>query len=464
MSKPVALTTEEFVKRTNEKLSALGSRPIASRALKATIDPLWTAGLPTVQIDGEDFIRSAGYPWDPGVTGSWTPVPGQRVYVVPENPDGWIIAGPIAESRALMNTLKLAPYRSSNWVDYDATYHEWYFSRSTAEITLLGGLAKTNTAVAAGDTLFTLPEGFEPIWDAAERVRFPANNSDNASAIDVWGDGHVTAAIAMGINTYLSLQGVMFPNVNSSAIYTPIGASGAGTDAEFTNGWVPHADTSYSAPGYWLDPFGVTHWKGMTTNPASLPGINTAMVNLNNAALQSTQGGVYLTAGHNGGLGIVGYCDITPFTFISFRNGTSWTASGQLSLGGLYGQTSASDTYFFTPSSIAGGWTNYGGSYVRFGQGIRPDGIAMMRGLMKGGTVGSAFATSIGGGAWMAPGAASMRPRGFNGGATVNGLLQNRPSNDARGRLDIRSDGNEVPQTASPAWFSVDGVFWVPEW
>ncbi len=97
----------------------------------------------------------------------------------------------------------------------------------------------------------------------------------------------------------------------------------------------------------------------------------------------------------------------------------------------------------WAPMQLTNGWRTYGAPYETPGYSITSSGMVIFKGLMAGGTVGASTPFST------LP--TKYRPGSGN-------IMFSNASNQAVGRLDVRSTGEVVQNVGSNGWVSLDGI------
>ena len=133
-------------------------------------------------------------------------------------------------------------------------WHTPSYAKTTAGIVMLSGLVIFPSG--GSSHLFTLPVGYRP---DSRMMYGVANGGDIATSgvrIDILPNGEVHFAGGNASPIYISLDGINFPAVGAVQ-WTPITA--------WTNGYGPHADTSFGVPSYGVDSLGRCWMRGLIT-------------------------------------------------------------------------------------------------------------------------------------------------------------------------------------------------------
>jgi hypothetical protein len=313
-------------------------------------------------------------------------------------------------------------------------------SKSTIGIITIRGLLSATAALAANTLLFVLPVGFRP--DSTMLIQ--ANQSDTSSYIRINANGEVRNGNAMSLGQYLAFNNVHYPAAGVATWTTMTG---------FLNGWHDYGLSEYGVARYWIDPYGFAWFAGMISSGTTTNG--TAMWTIPKLIMPGPIYGQHMSTVSNAGLGIVRFNqsndtlhDPTTLDFLTGSN--TW-----LSLAGLSYVTGVGLTRL-TWNKIdymLSSWVDYNdsaGGNMPSGWVKRPDGLVVLKGLIKSGTIGSSFMS----------GSQHILPRGRN--------LMQVASNTARGRLDFAGPEGDavgrlfVPTQGSNAWYSIDNVYLTP--
>lgn len=192
--RPVDLTPSRGGERV--KVRADGSVNLDGRAKHAIVSARGSTFLATnAYFDGTNWQRYdvtlfAALAYLDQATGAWQ----QLTAVAAANPITWVST----------NTAWTALPYAANWSDFGAPWRVGGYRRDHLGRVHLRGMVKKSVAVAAPDTIFTLPAGFRPAAD-----EYFAVNSNGA-----FGTVFVTSAglvrVQVGNLTYVSLSGISF--------------------------------------------------------------------------------------------------------------------------------------------------------------------------------------------------------------------------------------------------------------
>lgn len=374
---------------------------------------------------------------------------GQRYGVVPDGTGGWVLYGRRALPRQKLTSV-LTGGRS-----YGSGFSEPYGYLTGDGIAVLQGLmVPSSSNVNAGTVVFWLPSWLCPDIPATNYIAFSVNVSDTVGMLLVYGSGAVVTALAIPASDYLSLTGIAYPTAAAGLTWTNVAPQGTVGVPAFANGWVSRASVAPTAtvPRWALDSYGCLWVQGQLQNPA-VPATNTAIIALPASMTPSAQM-IYPVVGNGGLFGVV-YVDNGASGHIpagiDYNSASSMAAGGYHDLGSLCIPTNA-NTLSWSPYPLVNfaSWVTYGAINTAPMFAVRRD-LIILQGLISTGTIGSAFN--------YLPNALHMD----NAIGGSSGLLQNRPSNGARGRLDIWPSGAVIPQQGSNAWFSMDGFTYVAE-
>ena len=250
-----------------------------------------------------------------------------------------------------------------------------YTKVSPTGVVMLRGLV-TDSSIAAGDTIFTLPLGCRP----SKQLVFPVVGSTNgtdviAGRIDVRTDGRVTYEAPTGNNviSFLSLSDIRFlasdaPTAWSNA--TPVSA----------NGWV-HYGGAYGNIQYNKDAVGRTYLYGLVKGGTTVA-IGTGIVSLPSGYFATTPG-IFPGLSNN------------AYTVYQLTTSASQAQARNMGSTGASAWTAMAAMYFSTTSSVAQNalslsspWSNYSASYNSAQYAKPSDKIVTLRGLIKGGNTG----------------------------------------------------------------------------
>lgn len=451
MSKPAVLTTEQFIRDTQKSVAALQRRPIASRAVKGTVDPMWTTGLAPVKIDGETFYRTQGYPWD--AKSGWSPTPGQRVWLVPENPDGYVISGPITETTALMHTVPITSFFNT----FQSNDVNWKAPSVTLDngMVQMEGLGKFGVAPSVDTQIMQLPD---PRFYPDKEFNFAAiYNGTNATRLRVKTDGSVWwvagAGFTMGTG-YVSVSSARWPAAGV-ANWTAVKNYGDATGPAW-------AQSTLSGVAYWwIDPWGLLWLSGQVTTSINITADNYSLIQPNGAwtiAYQqhfptSKSGSVIV------GIGAIEATSVSPTNtnYIVCKGTTTTLNSGDsMNLDGVIFRTNGADTgglMTWTAISLLNSWANYDITRMAPAGWARRGNMIFSRGLVRNGS-------SITAQMWQMPVGTQVLSQSGN---TSYGLIELGYSNGAIGRLDLKQGGVANATIGSTTWFSLDTLSWAAE-
>ncbi len=181
-----------------------------SSPITGQIDPLFTAGNPQVILDGTSGAL------DPRTTcwnSSYSPAPGDKIIAFPTR-NNQIYIQPISLSTANAFARFIPPNLQNGWVAYGSGYKNPGFTKTDNGIVSLSGTIKGGTK-SNGVILFELPTGFRPSSQYLSFVVCGGSNNQPV-VIDVREDGKVSVKNFGGAadNAYLSLDGICFPEAS----------------------------------------------------------------------------------------------------------------------------------------------------------------------------------------------------------------------------------------------------------
>lgn len=408
-----------------------------------TIDPAYSWGLAQVLFDGETLMGLKGYAWN--ASAGWDPSPGERVFLVPVG-TSYLIGGPVKTSPTFLRPITLTPL--GVWGVYDVVtsppapdnlapdlYGSIQATKSADGWVVLSGLLGKSTsslAAAAGSTVFILPVGLRP----AVRLRFPAYasyGSNGVVGLDVLPTGAVVLTTAApSTNHWISPSNIQF-NVNVS--WSPMA---------LVSPWVVFGTTAtYGVPSYGVDSYGVVTAQGLISGGSV--GVN-AWTRPSNQSFTTSAWEYHL----------IGISASVPSTF-AYINATAAGGTPAYatrprivnthSLASLRIPTTLGTPLVWNAFTIFfNSWINYNvPAFPIAAWANRPDGLVMLQGLVRAGTVSTPIV-------YLPVGSRPSKHLIFMG-----------VSNDVAYRLDIYPDGRIVAGTgASSTWVSLDGIMFAP--
>lgn len=409
--------------------------------VRAVLDPLFAgSGGARVRFLSGGGLSTEYYDWETPYVPS-----GNRVVNMRRRGGTWVISGHNAEG-GLGGKFNLEPFLANGWTPYNLRnalpQNRWSWPRAQrlmSGIVVLSGLIGYGTATA-GTTVLTLPDGYRPDTD----MIFPINNGDTAKVVTIRANGSVQVEGAnWTANTYISLDGIMFPAAGV-ATWTAIGAAGSGSS--FANTWTDYANpASWGVARYWKDPYGFVWFAGLVKSPTA---VVDGVVIANLPATHRAHLQQHIRAGSANVYGCVG-ADAANGLNAKANSSNAW-----ISLGGVVLTTTDALTLnSWKDIPLAGAWVQGGAGFPTIQSTRREDGLILTKGLVRGGT---------------APPLKLMVPRAEYG-PTGEAIIY-VATNSAMGRADIRSRdwasdderGSFYFQTGSTAWLSLDGLTWMP--
>jgi hypothetical protein len=383
-----------------------------------TISATWTFGLPTVTLDSGSVVTArigTAADLQPGSTVVLNLV-GSTYYIVSLD-----LAAP-AFLRQVPLTLQ------SGWTLYDQTisagdqpvqYGGAYVTKTSDNWVVCKGLIQAGT-VASGTVLFTLPVGFRPAY-ALQLSVFVGG----PASVNVYTNGQVVLNSAPSAGSWLSLCNIAF-NVSTT-----------GWNAMTLTGWTSTPDTGfYGVPSWRLGTYGEVATRGIIDGTAA-----TGAWNHGGLDIIPPSGEYHILSAAGAG---TTYVNVTGSTNASVTNQFRPRLSGSHSISGVKFPTTAS-TGWKDFGSFMNGWMNYGAPFPNASWCVRPDGLVMLKGLVRAGTIGTAIVNLPVG----------ARPKST--------LIISTISNESIGRMDITPGGAIVASAGSPSWFSLDGIMFAPE-
>lgn len=405
--------------------------PLLVRSRIGTVATDYTEGLLDVQFDG-DVTYTSGIRW----AAPYVPTAGDTVSL--QYSDGeWIVTGSVRSNVTYLRRIELVPQGGT--IIYDSprapagqiqytspsqSYSPTYVTKSATGWVVCEGLLGCTGTIAAGTTIATLPVGFRPL----NRSRFTIMGSGNATfRVDVYTDGTIRLVDAIGAG-YISLNQIIFNNdftYNAMTLISP---------------WVANTSGTYGVPGYAKDTYGLVGFQGAisggTTNTQAWAEPAGFLTNAGEEfhMLSGSLGGVF-------GYGNIGHATSAPNpNTLKPRNFTTG-----LTLHGLR-YFAAANTHDWKTPQMLNSWVHYGAGYPTPQFAKRPDGIVVLKGLIRSGTVGAIC---------------FILPEGYRPDHRL--LLVNVTNDVTAGRVDIESNGQVSIQTGSNNWFSLDGLMFVAQ-
>lgn len=447
------ITFEDYLRQQSRAQRQAGRLPRSGSAVLGTVDPFWTAGLPTVTVDGLPD-PTGGYRWDPGVT-NWKPSPGQRVYLIPAAPGGYIIGGPIAEvGPPLMLTVPITSWFGNATVyDTAGTYHIPAVTLSSDGFVELLGLWKfTVTPGAVATKIAQLPD---PRFYPDRAVIATTSGNQTIAQIEVRTDGSVwylPSASGSAISSYFSLSGTRYPAAGKAS-WTKVREFGDNLGPAFSVSTITGtpaipAEGVLEGLWWWIDEYGLLWLSGGYVTSAAIATDNTLVVSPNGAWTVTYQQHAVAakTGGNPVGFGILEVGNAVLPNALVYKGPTSALAAGDtVRLDGVILRTADADANLnWIAPTFTNSWANYGNVFSPAGWARIGDRF-ITRGLVRNGTVNaSMFATPAG-----------TRP--------LLRTIDAAWSNNAVGRLDQAPDGSIIPLVGSNIWFSLDNHTKVPE-
>lgn len=396
--------------------AAAGPVPSYNRSTKlGIVDPTYVAGLVRVLFDGETVMSEKGYSW----VSNYFPQAGDRVMLVPAG-QSYIITGKIEQH---------TPFPPSFLIDLHPAFtafndvHEAPSYVVTEEsVVSFAGTYKPSGAVqekggANGWTIIgSIPTKYAPWKNIA--VMTMQNDTYNVMSVDA--NGLITA-LNVGA-TWNTLSNVSF-NMNPKVKWEKI---------PLVSPWSVYATPTYTKDNVgrvWLSGTAVS-----STNPKGPSPMGTLPVGYRPEYEQYAP--AYTSLANN-----YSYRSVTKAGVITYRGSAADWANPYLGLG-QSPHLEAGVTTGWYGATMQNGWQPYGGTLYSPPSFRKDyDGLVMLRGLIKNGTLGAAAFT-------LPP---DMRP--------AKQIVFNTLS-DAGGtaRVDILADGSVIPRSGATAWISLDNI------
>lgn len=348
-----------------------------------------------------------------------------NVRVIATNSAGSSSYGTASVKIPLWNSV---PFTTAGWSNYNTPYATFGYTKTSAGLVVLKGLIKKSSAPVSGEVIATLPVGFRP----PAQLMIQLINSGTSGRVYVEPDGDISV-IALDA-AWVSLQDISF--IASTAGYTA-------TALPLVNSWVNYGGGVHADATSITDSAGRTNVMGLIKNGST--GSETNMVQFAAGTLPPKR--VYLPTAYAGTWGlIVG----DPSGFIK----SGITSATYTAINLKFYPTSRVDgtncTTTWCDLTMAASWVPYGNTATAYPQPQYTkgsDGLVMLRGLVKNGTVTA--------GTTMTTLPAGYRPKErmifqVNAGAGI-------------GRLDVLPTGIVEIQQASATYTSMDSIYFMAE-
>lgn len=340
---------------------------------KATVSPTWTTGLPPVTLDGQAGM-TAPLPYDSN--NGWTPIPGQRVYVVSTD-FGYIIGGPLNESGPVY--LNQIPIQHSSAWGTHATYYPPTATKTADGIVMLqGALVRVDGAATNADEVIgTLPVGMWPDYDLV----FICDYYTGApTALTIKADGTICAreSLTSGQTGYLALGNIAFPAAGVAS-WTKASTPGFAYVNGFTS-LLSDSHGNYGEPRFWVDTYGFVWGQGILQG-GNTHADDTTMLAVPDKFRATNMNHVITTS--NNRMGLLG-TEPTPYATnpnIGIKWKTSTQSSGWISLCGLTGYEQLGTTHNWQAYPGAGTWTAYNNGFTPPAFLVLPNKMVRVRGL-----------------------------------------------------------------------------------
>lgn len=312
-------------------------------------------------------------------------------------------------------------------------------------LVVLSGMMMGVGSPGSATVIAVLPEGMRP----SQHLIFPIEYGDFARSIYINPNGNVTlGGAAPAANAYISLDGIAFHPAGVGEWVT-VGDEGSAFGANFEE-WT---DPQYGPCAFYKDPWGFVWWRGLARIKATVTVDNTPIVTVaapyrpdREEHFRSTANEVYAGIGSQ------------PANGLNWKGGTIGSVGAWISLTGATFVTTdgINQNPWKNIKTFNNGWAKY--PSVQFpdpGYLRREDGLCVTKGLMNSGTINAKMAGMTQEEMWPA------------GGKIILAAI----CSSARARLDVNAARELEPATgpgaligrgASNAWFSWDGLKWVP--
>lgn len=405
-----------------------------------TLDPAYRGWGPAkVKVDG--VLSTDAYPW----ATPYVPNGSRQVRMI-RNDGSWVILGQSTDETVMLDyddaIVDLYPERAKD--------NTWNLRPRATKLALSGLVVLSGMFMAVGSptglVLGNLPPGMRP----PIKLVFPIEWGDNARSIHIWPNGDMVLSAAPTANAYISLDGIAFHPAGVGT-WTPVGSGGSSFGANF-EAWT---DPDYGPCAFYKDPWGFVWFRG-----AVRVKVATSLDNTNIIAMPATHRvdleQHFRATGQDAYAGLGG----RPSDGLNWKGNSPGTVGQWISLSGVvFATTDALNlNSWYTVKAFDNSWLVYGAGYTTPGYLLREDGLRMSKGLLRAGTLGARMTVMT---------QEEMWP---SGGRIILASI----SNQARSRLDVFSARDiENPVTVggpgallgrggANAWFSWDGLKWVP--
>lgn len=389
--------------------------------IHGSVEPYYTSGNPKVILDGSDGVidKRRTY-W----SANYQPRASDRILAFPMR-DNTLYIEKSWELFAPEFIQFLTPSLQNGWVRYNDTYSAPGYARSEAGVVMLRGLMRSGI-FSDNTLLFTLPEGFRPL--SSEYSFIVPCGGNKPARVDVLSDGSVILkSSGGGDNSYLSLSGICFHASAAEVDLTWIAPTFSSTFADYATSPWPLFSCA-------LDEYGFVWHRGMV-RATTTPTIETIM--LSRSSTYGPQKQLHVPCASDG-----------PFTSVDIRNdGSSAYKAGGSRFISLSGNPYGVSSVGFIDIPYSSGWVSYSTSFSQAGYYKRPDGIVVLRGLVK--RESGSTAVVIG----TLP--AGVRPLATNVFEAV--------SANASARVDVNPDGTVSIFGTPGIWLSLDGISFAAE-
>ena len=322
----------------------------------------------------------------------------------------------------------------NGWSDYGGVFSTSGYTKTSEGMVVLKGLVKGGSASLV--PIAQLPPGYRPGSDTVFQ------NSANSSVARVDVDANGNVLFEVGSNAWYSLDGINFmPSSTSFTALTTL------------NGWTNYAAPTYPAASYYVDASDSNrvHLQGLVKGGTTTDG--TPIVTIPTSLQPS--GYEHVSNDANNGLGFIGV------NYVSGQIVAKGTSNAFLGLNALFYPaaypTGTTCTTSWCTLPLSNSWVWYGSPYSspRFTK--SPDGMVLVKGLIKGGSVTSQAVIGT-------------LPAGF---CPKQELIITTVASGAWGRIDVTpatssSTGCTLivgqASSASASWTSLDDISFMDEW
>jgi Tfp pilus assembly protein PilE len=321
----------------------------------------------------------------------------------------------------------------NGWQNYGYTHSSAAYTKTSTGLVVIKGLVKGGSGVIA-----TLPPGYRV--GTNEQLLYPNASNTALGRVDINNNG--TVSMSFGNNAWFSLDGIAYMPTGT----LPTGASGQTSFTNLTgfmNGWTSYP-APWAPPAYYHDSAGRVITRGLIRSGTTAG--NTPMVSMPSGLMPSEYN--HIVEINTDAIGHISF-QPTNNSIVAKGGGNGFTG-----LNAIYyptGRTTGSNcSTQWCNLSLANGWVWYNTPYTSPQYTKSPDGMVMLKGLVRSGPGGSTIATLP----------AAFCPR--------EQMLLTAVTADTWGRLDVMpgsAGGCAVNATVvNNVWVSLDNIKFIADY